>query len=196
MLLQDGTKRTARQVVAGWLDGSAVPPNDAVVARSGRPVPEVLGSLFDATGNPSKDAYQKIAAHLRIAGGFNVNSVSVEAWTHFLGGLLSRPHLMMESRTGGESPAVVMPEAGSFLIARTSLANAPPADRAAGREREDRYWNGSREVSAAQVRELATAIVTQVKKRGPFPATGRRTGPGSPRPSSPAGLSSRTAFAT
>jgi hypothetical protein len=168
MLLQDGTKRTARQVAAGWLDGSAVPPNDAMVARSGRPVPEVLGSLFDATGNPSRDAYQKIAAHLRIAGGFNVNSVSVEAWTHFLCGLLSRPHLVMASRTGGESPAVIMPEAGSFLIARHSLGNAPPAERAAGREREDRYWNGSREVSAAQVRELATAIVIQVKKRGPF----------------------------
>lgn len=168
MLTKDGSNRSTRQVAEELFNGTNPPPNDAVVARSDKPVKEVIDSLFSASGVPTIDAYQKIAEFVRIEGGFNINSVSEEAWTHFLCGLLSRPHLAMKSVTGNELPAVVAPEAGKFLISRYSLANEAPADRVSGKEREDRYWNGSREVSASQIRELASAIVRQVKKRGPF----------------------------
>jgi hypothetical protein len=74
----------------------------------------------------------------------------------------------MESRSGSEGPALVAPKENSFLIVRCSMSNAMPAERASGNERENRYWNGSREVTGDQIRELASAIVVQVKKRGPF----------------------------
>lgn len=168
MLLQGGSKRTTRQVAEDFLTGVAPLPNDAVEARLDTPPEEVVKSLFDAKGIPTKDAHQKIARFLRIEGGFNVNSVSEEAWAHVLSRLCAKPSLAMPSLTGSEPVTVVEPGEDKFLVSRHSLANGLPAERVAGKERQDRYWNGSRELTAAQLRELARAIVRQVKQRGPF----------------------------
>jgi len=168
MLLQGGSKRNARQVAEDFLTGVAPLPNDAIKARLDTPPEEVIKSLFDAKGNPTKDAHQKIARFIRIEGGFNVNSVSEEAWAHLLSRLCSKPSLAMPSVTGSEPVTVVEPGEDKFLVSRYSLANALPAEQAAGKERQDRYWNGSRELTASQLRELARAIVRQVKQRGPF----------------------------
>ncbi|MCW1925050.1 hypothetical protein OKA05_20990 [Luteolibacter arcticus] len=172
VLTQDGDKRKSREVAKDFLEGTTSLPNDAVQPRFQGDLDELVSSLFDGSGNPLRDAHEKIAEYLRIEGGFNVNSVSEEAWAHFLSNLLSRPVLMMESRTGTESVSVLAPEKDKFLISRHSLANAPPAERGSGKEQEDRYWNGAREVTAGQIRELATAIVKQVKTRGPFLSLG------------------------
>jgi hypothetical protein len=168
LLQQGGSKRTTRQVAEDFLSGTAALPNDAVTAHPASPPEEVIKSLFDAKGVPTKDAYQKIARHLRIEGGFNVNSVSEEAWAHLLARLCAKPSLAMPSVSGTEPLTVVEPGEDKFLVSRYTLANAPPAEQAGGKERQDRYWNGSRELTAAQLRELAQAIVRQVKQRGPF----------------------------
>lgn len=172
LLTQDGDKRKARQVAEDFFGGEKPLPNDAVQPRFQGDMDELISSLFDGSGNPTKDAYEKLAQYLRVEGGFNVNSVSEEAWAHFLSNLLSRPVLMMESVTGKEAVKVLEPEKGKFLISRHSLVNAPPAERASGKDENDRYWNGPREVDDKQIRELATAIVKQVKKRGPFLSLG------------------------
>jgi hypothetical protein len=172
LLTQDGKKRKSREVAQDFLDGTTPLPNDAIQPRFAGDRDELLKSLFDASGSPSRNAYEKIAEYLRIEGGFNVNSVSEEAWAHFLSNLLSRPLLMMESNTGKEQVSVLQPEKSKFLISRHSLVNAPPADRSSGKAREDGYWNGAREVTAGQIRELSAAIVRQVKKRGPFLSMG------------------------
>ena len=168
MMVQGGTPRSARKVAEDFLTGTTPPPNDALLACPDRPAKETLDLLFDAAGNPTKTAFSKIAEFIRIQGGFNINSVSEEAWAHFLAGLMSRPSMVLESVTGSEGVTVLGPETGKFLVSRHTLANAPPAERAAGQEAQNRYWNGSRELTADQLRELATAIVRQVKKRGPF----------------------------
>lgn len=168
LLTLDVAPRKARKVAEDFLNGTTPAPNDAMQAHPDRPVNDVLSLLFDAAGNPTKDAYLRIAEYLRIQGSFNVNSVSEEAWTQFLSGLFSRPHLIMESVTGLEQPVLITPAEGSFLVARNTLGNAQPAELVNGAERNNRYWNGSRELTATQIRELAIAIVQQVKKRGPF----------------------------
>lgn len=172
LLTQDGTKRKARQVAEDFFKGSKALPNDAIRPDFEGSADDLVPSLFDGSGNPTKDAYEKLAAYLRIEGGFNVNSVSEEAWAHFLSNLLSRPVLMMESVTGKEAVKVLAAEKGKFLISRNSLVNAPPAERSSGKDEEDHYWNGAREVTDKQIRELATAIVKQVKTRGPFLSLG------------------------
>ncbi|WP_035610778.1 hypothetical protein [Haloferula sp. BvORR071] len=168
LLTQDGDKRKSRQVAEDFFDRTTPLPNDAIQPSFHGNLDELLGSLFDGSGNPTRDAFEKIAGYLRVEGGFNINSVSEEAWAHFLSNLLSRPVLMMESVTGKEQVSVLGPEKGKFLISRNSLVNAPPADRSGGKDEDDRYWNGAREVTAKQIRELAAAIVKQVKQRGPF----------------------------
>lgn len=164
--------RTARQVADDWLNGKKSLPNDAVRPAPGKASASLLGELFGSDGAPAKDAYEKVAAHLRIHGGFNVNSVSKEAWRHFLSGLLARPSLVMDSVTGVETPATIQPEKDRFLVSRYSLANAGPAERASGQAQEDRYWNGSRELTKDQIDQLAEAMVRQVKRRGPFLSMG------------------------
>ena len=169
LLAQGGTSpRSARKVAEEFLNGTTPPPNDALLACPDRSTKETLDTLFDAAGNPTKIAFSKIAEFIRIQGAFNINSVSEEAWAHFLAGLMSRPSVVLESVTGSEGLTVIGPETGKFLVSRNTLANAPPAERAAGQEAQNRYWNGSRELTADQLRELAAAIVRQVKKRGPF----------------------------
>lgn len=163
--------RNTREVAQDFLSGKTPLPNDAMSVRSGLPASKLLEKLFDGGGRPSRDAFTRVAEYLRVAGGFNVNSVSEVAWTHFLAGLFSRPMLVMESATGTEPPRVVEPQTGRFLISRTTLTNAPPAEQGVGKDREDRYWNGCREITAGQLRELASAIVRQVKLRGPFLST-------------------------
>lgn len=167
VLTQDTSRRSARQVFQDFVKGTTPLPNDAMQAHLTEPQDAVIGRLFSGDV-PTKDAYTQIARYLRIHGGFNVNSVSVDAWAHFLSGLLSRPSMVMKSASGKESPTVVDAQTDKFLISRYTLANDEPAERANGPDRENRYWNGSREVTADQIRELATAIVRQVKKRGPF----------------------------
>lgn len=169
MLTSNGlAKRSSRQVAEDFFSGEKPLPNVAVTAHPEKNPGDLLDELFSSNGEPKEEAIDRIAAHLRISGGFNINSVSEEAWSHFLSGLFSRPQLIMESSTGKEKPKLVTPTEGKFLIARNTLGNAMPAERASGKTREDRYWNGSREIDAEQIRELAVAIVKQVKKRGPF----------------------------
>lgn len=145
-------------------------PNNAFKSVSTETSQQIVDQLFESNGTPKKDAYERAASYLRIKGGFNVNSVSIEGWSHFLSGLLSRSQVFLPSVTGQEPSAIITPDSkdGKFLITRYNLANAEPAERATGKEKEDRYWNGSREVSADQIKELARAIVPQFKQRDPF----------------------------
>jgi hypothetical protein len=169
MLTQGGNPaRSARKVAEDFFSGTTPPPNDALLACTERPPKATLDLLFDASGNPTKAASARIAEFIRIQGGFNINSVSEEAWAHFLCALMSRPSALLESVTGAEAPSILDPEPNKFLVSRHTLANAPPAERGAGQEIQNRYWNGSRELTSYQIRELAAAIVRQVKKRGPF----------------------------
>ncbi|HEX7260864.1 MAG TPA: hypothetical protein VF258_03535, partial [Luteolibacter sp.] len=123
------------------------------------------------------DAYKKISGALMVDGGFNINSVSVNAWKTLLASTNRRSMATLDS-TGGV--AKVQPE-GSFIVSHFTMPNGPSANGASGKAAEDLRWIGYRELTEMQIDALAQAIVRQVKKRGPFRSLSefinRRLGP-------------------
>ncbi|MCB1130556.1 MAG: hypothetical protein KDN05_05460 [Verrucomicrobiae bacterium] len=91
----------------------------------------------------------RIASHLIVDGAFNINSTDLEAWVAFLSGLRDQAFDVI----GGSSPS--------------NSSTAFPRFRHPTGEFNDN-WNGFRMLSDSQLLELATNIVAEVRKRGPF----------------------------
>ena len=134
-----------------WLDGETP---TTILHRS---FPSSLDSSMRA------DAYKHIAANLMFDGGFNINSTSVDAWQAFLASTRIRSITKL-SKAGGTQGQQVVGSGTVFARTETVLANALDAnssDPASG-------YCGFRDLSDAKLGQLATAIVDQVRKRGPF----------------------------
>lgn len=151
------SNRTRRAVLEGILDGSkpalntrlrpAVIPGDAALLAT------QLDGLSDA------ERAKKLAAHLAVAGPFNLNSTSIDAWRAVLSSLRDREVTVWKNR------ATPNPDATPF--ARMGLPLAGPKDTSdnvnvLGQIR----WAGYRSLSDAQIESLAKAIVTESQKRG------------------------------
>ena len=110
-----------------------------------------------------RDAYKIIAASLMLDGGFNVNSTSVEAWQALLASTRARSITKL-ARTGSTQGQEIIGSGSVYARTETVLATAldsTSSERASG-------YCGFRDLSDAQLAELAAAIVEQVRKRGPF----------------------------
>ena len=93
--------------------------------------------------------YHRSAAHLMINGAFNVNSTSVEAWKAMLAST--------RASSGNEStPFARILASGGDPFKSGDLAD------------DDNAWSGFRELSDDDIDRLASAIVEEVKERGPF----------------------------
>ena len=103
--------------------------------------------------------FDRAAAHLMVDGAFNVNSTSVEAWTALFAGLRNLP---LSPATGASASAIT----GTPYV-RTPYVPNGSSTVFSGAARPDQ-WAGYRTLTDAQVRTLATAIVAEVKTRGPF----------------------------
>lgn len=102
------------------------------------------------------------AGHLLVDGAFNVNSTSIDAWEAFLSGTHKLPWQKIDGKgeiTGFETGV----DGVRFPRVQASLGG--PADRDS---LDENYWTGFRSLQQDEVRELAAAIVEEVKKRGPF----------------------------
>ena len=104
---------------------------------------ELVSQLLEPAG------CTRIAAHLTVDGGFNINSTDVEAWTAELGA--SRGDSFQVQ--GGSPPSANVTAFPRFRHPTGTLND---------------NWNGFRALSDLQVRTLATNIVKEVKARGPF----------------------------
>ncbi len=102
---------------------------------------------------------QKSAASLLVSGAFNVNSTSVDAWRALLGGLNNVP--VSATRRAGESP---YPRSGYTLDDTAVLDTSATTDAGMAA----RAYEGYRFLTTAQINTLATQIVLQVRRRGPF----------------------------
>ncbi|MDO5464426.1 MAG: hypothetical protein Q4F40_05790 [Akkermansia sp.] len=125
------------------------------------------------------DGWKYIAQYLMIDGGFNVNSTSVEAWTSVLQGLAKRK---LVTNADGKLALVEPGKADSqVLFSRFMVSTADKSiDSLGGYSMMQgssslrgnggmlAAWGEVRSLDSDKIRELATQIVKQVKKRGPF----------------------------
>lgn len=107
------------------------------------------GATLATSDLRSAEAFRSAAARLLLDGGFNVNSTSVEAWRAVLGGLNGLPY---DPVAGGSGPALEYP------FSRYARPSGGTGD----------MWMGYRSLTPAQIDQLASDIVTEVKTRGPF----------------------------
>lgn len=109
------------------------------------------------------DAYKRIAVNLMFDGGFNINSTSVVAWQAFLASTRARSITKL-GKTGGRQGLELAGTGTVFARTETVLASAVDT---ASNEPASTYC-GFRDISDDQLAKLATAIVEQVRMRGPF----------------------------
>lgn len=130
---------------------------------------EPVGTKFDEdtlkeSGNTgSVGSFDHNAGYILVDGAFNVNSTSVDAWEAFLSGTHQLPvgQLSADSKTisftrdgiaGVRFPRVTTSHGGGM---QTDAMNT-------------NFWTGFRDLTPKEVRQIATQIVEQVRKRGPF----------------------------
>ncbi len=162
-----GNTRALKAVVDEFYGGTKALPNAAYLPHlAGMSAKAVSDSLVNTGGNPLTDAHLKSAAHLLVDGGFNINSTSVPAWTILLASAhLKRPVIMDSAGTGTPKGQTN----GNFIVSRFAM---PIGGSAGQTSTEESRWRGYRELTADEIRQLAEAIVRQVKQRGPFRSLG------------------------
>jgi hypothetical protein len=147
------------------LQGTALLPNPRFIPYEPR------GSKFDRTtlqmttaSRATTGGFYHNAGHLLVDGAFNVNSTSVDAWEAFLSGTHELPYqkLSADSTVTGFSPpgnvkGVRFPRVKAVFGKGTETTNL-----------DENYWIGFRTLEQKEVRSLAEAIVSEIRKRGPF----------------------------
>jgi hypothetical protein len=156
-----GTARPLRTVVADFFNG--VKPLPVAAYRpyegAGATPAETLDLLTSRQG-AKPTAHLLAASKLMVDGGFNINSISVPAWTVVLSAANRKQAVLMpgDSQLSTRQP-------GTHVVSR----NPNPA---VGGATEASRWLGYRELRDEETRQLAEAVVRQVKKRGPFRSLG------------------------
>lgn len=117
-----------------------------------------------------KDGFaDKIAAHLMVKGPFNINSTSVDAWRTLFSSLKGKPISVLDKddavRAGLNMDEEVV---DGVPIANGAFANEDVYRGSRNDPSDEEQWAGIRELTDEEINELATAMVKQVKLRGPF----------------------------
>jgi hypothetical protein len=120
----------------------------------------IFSGVSDDTLNP--DAYRKIAPHLILEGGFNVNSTSVDAWRAILSS--TRRQVLAKLTKGASSSGETVGNGAVYSrtdVILTGSVDSPGADI-------DTHYNGFRDLDEEDIGKLATEIVREIRLRGPF----------------------------
>jgi hypothetical protein len=160
-----GSNKTMTQTWREFLEGQGKLLNPRFSpSLSGSDISGIQSKIFSGSADSTlqRDAYRKIAAHLILEGGFNVNSTSVDAWRAVLSSSLGQrlPRLTKGSSTSSEI------EGEGVIFSRTDAVLSGAAD-ASGSDVETHY-NGYRELDEQAIKRLAEEMVKQVRLRGPF----------------------------
>lgn len=124
---------------------------------------QALAILFSGP-TPKADAHKKSGAMIHVDGMFNVNSTSVEAWKALLRATKERP-IVTRDLNGAEKSTAAKPGEIPVGNVGTPLDLISKGSQALN---ESPQWTGRRTLSDAEIDDLAKAIVSEVRKRGPF----------------------------
>jgi hypothetical protein len=163
--LYGGTARNAEQVASDFFINGAALPNRRIMPHSVNMDGDVLDDMFAEYDLYNNGFADKIAAHLMVDGSFNINSTSVEAWKILFSSLKGKPSVYLES---GKTPSETTPD--GTVIGHGALLTAEPiaAGSITSPNSPSEQWKAGRELSDDEIEKLATAMVKQVKLRGPF----------------------------
>lgn len=174
-IFQSGKSRGLKEIVGEFTQGKpGFSERFSFYSPAGVPPSGVVDQLTAA------DGYLKSAAALRLEGGFNVNSVSEDAWSALLGSLNKVEAPLLDSLTAALASTQL-----PFASSRFHLSNAEAL--ATGNLGEDsltarrQRQQGARRLTEDQIHRLAVEIVKEIRKRGPFLSlaefVNRRLGP-------------------
>ncbi|MFH1499808.1 MAG: hypothetical protein ABII82_18505 [Verrucomicrobiota bacterium] len=130
------------------------------------------GTILDPLPNPrhvphddTKDRRDpaEAAAALMLAGGFNINSTSEQAWRAILGGINQLAYDPVAA-TDGAVPGAPLPR----FARPTADPTLPTGISATAGTDLSALWQGYRALSEAQIAQLARNLVTEIRARGPF----------------------------
>jgi hypothetical protein len=159
-------KRTQQKVAQDFFEGKqALPLHRYLPSLGGQTSVQAMARLFAGT-RPTAQAHLTSGSLLEVDGMFNVNSTSVEAWKSMLGSLKKRDVVTLASVVSAETAT------SNYNDTPVANLNAPLEPVVRGNTRVDlkepTQWSGRRTLSDAEITTLATAIVEQVRRRGPF----------------------------
>ena len=109
-------------------------------------------------------APEAITARILVKGAFNVNSTSKTAWKAVLSSMGASQLPVLNPQTGAAS----WQDAGGTRFNRFGHVIKNQAYQKGGAGDDDPFWQGWRNLSDAELDQLAGEIVKEVKARGPF----------------------------
>lgn len=142
--------RNPRSQFSDFADGRSL-RNKRFLFHPHKPAEEALAELFNGQ-NLKPDAMNRISKYMLVDGAFNVNSTSVPAWTALLSSIRDQDLITANGSKKSFSHAF-----GTLGYAASTATSGPEGD-----------WSGLRDLSESEIGNLASAIVTEVKARGPF----------------------------
>ncbi len=156
-------KRSIEEVYADHLSGEKPLSNSQYLPASSMDVSTASDKAIETLAKP--DVWQNIAAEIEVEGMFNINSTSVAAWKALL---LNQRNTEVPYTSNGVSTLddwsvdLLSPLESPF--SRTTVAGDPQS----ASDPEVALIATHMTMNEDEVEALATAIVEQVKKRGPF----------------------------
>ena len=106
----------------------------------------------------SETGFEQAAASVMVEGGFNVNSTSVDAWRMFLASHLGESVLSAEGSSSNDIGRAPITSRAFPILAETAAVDVA----------SPQTWSALRSLTEAEINLLATAMVEEVKLRGPF----------------------------
>ncbi|RYD46861.1 MAG: hypothetical protein EOP85_06585, partial [Verrucomicrobiaceae bacterium] len=165
-IFQSGSARSLKETLKDFTDGKpGFSERFSIYSPSGQSATAIAELL------EGDDGYLKSAAYQRLLGGFNVNSVSEDAWCAMLGSLNEVDAPLLDALNNTLGNTRLTPGTSRFHLPNAE-ALSPESLNEDSLEARRRRQQGARRMKEEDVRKLATEIVKEIRKRGPFLSVG------------------------